>query len=132
MGEMLAENGLLPDLVVTSTALRALETAKAVMASCNYEGSMEITRRLYLADPAAHLEVLSDLPPGKQRVLLIGHNPGISEFLGLLTGDSREMPTASIAWLELPLIEFADVTAQTRGRLVQFFRPSREEKRGRS
>lgn len=129
MGELLKRRALVPDLIVTSTALRALETAKAVTGACSYEGPMEITRRLYLAEPPAYYDALTEIPAGKERVLVIGHNPGISELVFELTGEEREMPTAAIAWIELPVLELSEVDRATRGRLVDFFRPPRDEKK---
>jgi phosphohistidine phosphatase len=128
MGDLLAKQGLRPDFIITSTALRALETAKSVALAAGYGGSLEVTRSLYLAEPSVYRQSLLDVPEGRERVLLVGHNPGISEFLFALTGVERDMPTASIAQVALGLSEFSAVTAETRGELVQFWRPREEQK----
>lgn len=135
MGELLLKNRLVPDHIITSTAVRALETAKAVAAATGYEGSLEISRQLYLAEPSAYLRALEDTPAEKQRVLLVGHNPGISELLHLLTGEERDMPTAAIAQVELSLSEFAGISSEVRGELRNFWRPrdeKKEERKGKS
>ena len=60
--------------------------------------------------------------------MLVGHNPGISEFLnqliGQLTDGEKEMPTACLAVVQLPIKDWKDLTARTRGKLVKFWRPS--------
>lgn len=129
VGEFLRQQNWLPDFVVTSTAVRASETAQAVARACSYEGPMEITRRLYLSEPSAYLETLSAVPQGKQRVLLVGHNPTVSELLLQLTGEEREMTTAALAVIELDTPEFCDVKDSTRGKLVHLVRPPKEEKK---
>ena len=135
MGELLLKNQLIPDHIITSTAVRALETAKAIAAATGYQGSLEISRQLYLAEPPVYLQAIEDAPSGKERVLLVGHNPGISELLLLLTGEERDMPTAAIAQVQLPLSEFTGIANGARGQLVNFWRPrdeKKEEKKARS
>ena len=123
MGLLLREQGLVPELIVTSTARRAVETTNAVVESLGYEGRVEMTRRLYLAEPAAYLDVLGELSPHYGRVLLVGHNPGISELVALLTGVSVDMPTAAVARIELATAGLHTVDTTTRGRLEDLFRP---------
>jgi phosphohistidine phosphatase len=123
MGELLMQQGLVPDLIITSTARRAVDTAHAVVTSTGYDGRIEVTRRLYLAEPGTYLEVLGELEPRYERVLLVGHNPGISELVGRLTGEAVEMPTAAIARIELAVPSLSAVHGGTRGRLVDLFKP---------
>ncbi len=123
MGELLKQQGLVPDLIITSTARRAVDTAHAVVTSTGYDGRIEVTRRLYLAEPDTYLEVLGELEARYERVLLVGHNPGISELVGRLTGDAVEMPTAAIARIELAVPSLSAVHSGTRGRLVDLFKP---------
>ena len=123
MGELLVERGLVPELIITSTARRAFDTANAVVASTGYDGRIEVTRRLYLAEPQGFFDVLSEIEQPYARVLMVGHNPGISELSSLLTGESIELPTAAIARIELPGTSIAALDARSRGQLVDIFRP---------
>jgi phosphohistidine phosphatase len=56
-------------------------------------------------------------------VLLVGHNPGLEEFLAGLTGRHERLPTAALAHLELDIERWQDFTPQTSARLVQLQRP---------
>ncbi len=123
MGELLLEERLVPDLIVTSTARRAVDTAHAVVTSTKYDGRVEVTRRLYLAEPSGYFEVLSELEHDYARVLVVGHNPGISELASMLCGEDLDMPTAAIACIDFPGTRISLVNAQSRGRLLGFFRP---------
>ncbi len=123
MGELLLEERLVPDLIVTSTARRAVDTAHAVVTSTKYDGRVEVTRRLYLAEPSGYFEVFSELEHDYARVLVVGHNPGISELASMLSGEDLEMPTAAIACIDFPGTRISLVNAQSRGRLLSFFRP---------
>jgi len=123
MGNLLREIDLLPDLVLASSARRARETAEAVVEASGYEGKVKTTRDLYGAGPEEVLQILAGLPDKVDRVLLIGHNPGLEELLELLTGDWERLPTAALAQVALPLKHWADLDEETEGELVRLWRP---------
>lgn len=110
VGSWLARQDMLPELVVTSPALRALTTASLACDAMG-TGSRVILkdRRIYAADVDALLEVLGDCPPDAGRVMLVGHNPGLEELLVWLAGadiplpaDGKLLPTAALARLRMP------------------------------
>ncbi len=110
MGAWLQEQELLPDLVVSSPARRAIDTARrAVMAMGGETQAIVQDRRVYAARVEELLQVLADLPAGAQRVLLVGHNPGLEELTEYLEekpiplpADGKLLPTATLAILQLP------------------------------
>src|SRR4029079_4472733 len=61
MGALLCERGLVPDLIVSSTALRAVATSKAVAEACGYVREIQLVHDLYLADAKTCVEVLRTL-----------------------------------------------------------------------
>jgi len=62
-------------------------------------------------------------------VLIIGHNPGISDLASELTGEEVDMPTAAIAKISVEEPELCQVCSSSRGRLLAFFRPPKDEKK---
>lgn len=110
VGRWLRRRGLVPDLVVSSPARRARQTARRVCEEVGFDtGSVLWEPRIYGAEPDTLLEVLGALPAGARRVLLVGHNPGLEVLLAYLGGettrvpaDGRILPTATLAGLELP------------------------------
>ena len=127
VGRFLRDEDLVPDLILCSTAVRARKTAQKAAKACDYPRAIELEERLYLANSHAHYAVLRGVDTGCKRVLLVGHNPGISEFLNQLTSAEEEMPTAGLAIVTLPIDRWKDLTARTRGKLIKFWRP-RESK----
>lgn len=125
MGHLLKEQNLVPDFVCVSTALRAQQTAEAVLAACGYDGEILTHRALYLAEPKAYFEVFAQVPQGKKRLLVIGHNPGIADLAEMLGKTFVEMCTAGIAEIECQASDFASVTSKTLGHLEAFHRPPR-------
>lgn len=104
MGIWLAQNDLIPDYVITSPAIRALSTAeKSCKAMGVYHSGLLQDNRLYEAGAEELLAVVRELPSTANRVLLVGHNPGLELLLQRLVGrleipfDGRLMPTATLA-----------------------------------
>ena len=77
--EQFAAAGLQLDAVLCSSAQRALHTAEIVCEHCNLPPPEE-RRDLYLAPASDYLDVLRGLPDQQNAVLLVAHNPGISEL----------------------------------------------------
>ena len=103
MGEHLRGLGLVPDHVISSTAVRAQRTAKLVGEAAGYEGEYELTRLFYHAGVEEYIEGLMTVPEVNNTVMIVGHNPGMEELLEHLTGDDEVMTTAHIARVELPI-----------------------------
>jgi phosphohistidine phosphatase len=123
MGRFLAEQRLLPDLVVSSTALRAQTTADLVARVAQLTASQVSERELYLAPPGAYLESASRLPDAVARPLWVGHNPGLEDLVHVLTGRSEELPTAALVVISLELSRWSELGPDVRGTLVRVVRP---------
>lgn len=109
MGRLLRELDLVPDRVVSSTAVRARTTAEAAAKASGYEGKVELESSLYLASPEEYLEVLRGLPKKAERVLVVGHNPGLERLLDVLARKREELPTAALARVTLPIDDWKDL-----------------------
>lgn len=127
MGELLKEKHLLPDLVLTSTAERARSTAELTAREAGYQPSVELVAELYLAEPPAYLDALRRLGKDAERVLVVGHNPGIETLIFRLTGRAEHMPTAALAECELPISSWNELDAELRGTLQNVWRPKEVE-----
>jgi phosphohistidine phosphatase len=122
MGKLMREEGLVPDLILTSSARRALSTAKLAAEASGFEGEMEVSRDLYAAGPENFIEALEALPDQYHTVLTVGHNPGMEELLEALTEESQAMPTAALAQIEMLIDHWTDIEDAT-GRLVNLWLP---------
>ncbi len=123
MGRLLREMELVPDLVLSSSAKRARDTAQAVADQCRYKGTLKLDRELYAAPAETYLQALRNLEDDYKRVLLVGHNPGLEELLFHLTGEQARLPTAAVAQVKLPIKKWQELTDEVRGQLVQVWRP---------
>lgn len=125
IGRLLRDEQLMPDLIFSSSAVRAITTAEAVADACDYEGDIRVTRWLYHAGTETFVEVLSQVPDRYERVMLVGHNPGSEELLEDLTGSWERMPTAALAQVALGIESWSELSEATRGRLVNLWWPKK-------
>jgi phosphohistidine phosphatase len=123
MGELILEQQLTPDTIISSTAQRARETVQAVASSCQFAGEIVYDDNLYLAPPAVYLEILNSLPADCQRILLVGHNPGMEELVSQLTGQPVTMPTAALAHLQWQIDSWQQLAATEVTTLGDFWIP---------
>ncbi len=85
--------GVRPELIITSTALRARTTAEHFAAV--FDAEVAEIAELYLAPGPAILQIARD--SGVAEVLVVGHDPGMSELVSALAGRDVSMPTAAVA-----------------------------------
>jgi len=123
MGSILADRELVPQMLLSSTAVRARQTAEAVLDSSGFQGEVTYLDRLYLAEAEEYIAVLRELPDDIERVMVIGHNPGLETLLQLLSGLIESLPTAVIAHLALPIQHWSELTSETNGEIVDVWRP---------
>jgi phosphohistidine phosphatase len=123
MGRFLADGGHLPELIVTSPAVRARETVRLIVESSGFSGRQEIAESLYPTTVEGCLDVLAAIDPAVDSAMLVGHCPGIEEFLEQLTGEYQSLPTCAAAVVRLPLDAWSDIMRETTGELVTVWRP---------
>jgi phosphohistidine phosphatase len=123
MGRLLREKDLTPDLILSSTARRARQTTKRAVAGGELSCPVELDERLYHAGPGDLLQALRAVPDECERVMLVGHNPGLEVLLETLTADAYHLPTATLAQVELEIDSWSGVQANGRARLANLWRP---------
>jgi phosphohistidine phosphatase len=124
MGRLARKEGLSIELIISSDALRARLTAQAMADATGYRGQILLDPRLYHASAADILAVLrSAVEDNVATVMIVGHNPGLEDLVARLTGEPEGLPTAALAQIALPIDRWPDLTASTRGTLVELWRP---------
>lgn len=103
LGVRLREQNSIPDLVVTSTAPRALDTARLAAAAMGLKHRNIVKdRRIYEATAADLIGILSVFAVQPSRVMLVGHNPGLEELIVYLSGVAEPLPTGAAVALRMP------------------------------
>jgi phosphohistidine phosphatase len=109
------------DLTVCSPAARTRQTWRLVADQLDHSPDFRLDERIYDADVDDLLSVIHELPDTASTVVLVGHNPGLSELVRVLTGDRVELKTSSVAVLHGP-DRWADLDQGT-ARLARFDTP---------
>jgi phosphohistidine phosphatase len=137
MGAYLARRGMVPGLVLTSSAKRALETLDLVYAGWQVKPTVRKLKSLYLAMPREMLRRVQAIGRDPDCVMLVGHNPAIADLASWLcsTGEmahrgslAHKFPTAAVAVIDFAVEDWAEVDAET-GKLVDFATPKQVERK---
>jgi phosphohistidine phosphatase len=123
MGKLLREQGLTPDLILSSTAKRARHTAELAAEACGYEGEILFNRELYDTVPETIVDAINVMANGEDVVMVVGHNPTMEELVDVWTGESVTMTTGNIAQIELPIQSWLELREHTEGKLLNLWRP---------
>ncbi len=135
MGERLAGRGDIVDLALCSTSARTLETWRLAGVAFAPAPPMREEGRIYEAPAEQLLEVVRGAPADAERLMLVGHNPGFEDLVGLLADRTSarrwskaggSMPTAAVAVLEADAAGWRDVGPGSM-RLVDFLSPKDED-----
>jgi phosphohistidine phosphatase len=123
IGRVVRDARLVPDVIISSTAARAVETAERVAETAGCADRIEHDGRVYHADPESIIEVVSQVCGDPGCVMVIGHNPGLELLLEALTDAEEELPTAAMARIEIEIDRWAELAAASTATLVQVWRP---------
>jgi phosphohistidine phosphatase len=123
MGGLVKDEDLIPGLILSSTALRAHATVELFVEACGFEGELQLSRDLYAAGPEAYIDALNHSTSDFDRVMVVGHNPGLEELVETLTGEAESMPTCALARIDLPISSWQELGDDTQGKLVKIYRP---------
>ncbi|MEB2776977.1 histidine phosphatase family protein [Algoriphagus sp. D3-2-R+10] len=95
MGFRLKEKGIIPDLIISSTATRASQTAEILAEVLHVPNSkIAYTKNLYHASSAMILKCIQKQDDSNQLIFLVGHNPGMNDFIDFFGGNIENLPTS--------------------------------------
>jgi phosphohistidine phosphatase len=111
MGERLKHRSAHPKLIVTSPANRAQSTAALIAGELGIpHANIAIAEQIYGASPAGLIELLRNLGNQHEQVMLVGHNPAMTDLVNQLAGYCTDnLPTCAIATLELASDDWHDL-----------------------
>ncbi len=122
MGELMKEKNYVPDLIVSSPAERAKQTAMLVKESAECDAEIQFNERIYEASPQSLVYIVSELEEKINSAMIVGHNPGFENLVGLLSGENKRMPTAALAVIEFDIENWSEISANC-GELKEFLIP---------
>ncbi|NOX68384.1 MAG: hypothetical protein GXP15_04290 [Gammaproteobacteria bacterium] len=128
MGKRIGGHDIRPSLIVSSPAVRAWTTAKTVAEAINYPREfLQRDDRLYGANVATIIDVIADQDAGFNHIMIVGHNPGLTQFANYLIADiTPNLPTCGVVSV---LVESDDwnLRGQPDATLALFDYPKRSD-----
>jgi phosphohistidine phosphatase len=111
MAERLARRGVEVDLIVSSSATRAVATARAMGEALEYAwDEIVVEERLYEAYAEEMLDVIAEQDDWVDNLMLIGHNPGLTALANYLSShDIENVPTCGVVELKYDVERWAEV-----------------------
>ncbi len=124
MGKRLAKQQLNPDCIIASPARRAIRTATIIAKEIGFPlKDIATDKQIYAADVADLLAVVQQIDDTCERVMVVGHNPGLSQLSQALTPDPIDpLPTCGIVCIDFALASWQEL-APGRGTVVLFDYP---------
>jgi phosphohistidine phosphatase len=110
MGKRLAQRGLRPDLIISSPAVRALATAKALAHSLGHASKdIVVDERLYACSARQLLDLIQSLDDRLKRVVVVGHNPSLAELAHDFCGDIDHVAACAVAEFEFDSRSWSEI-----------------------
>lgn len=108
ISKKLEDNKQLPDLIISSSALRAITSAKIIQ---NKNSIVKIvkTEKLYSADAFDYIDILKTQNNIFNSIMIVAHNPTISGFISRLTGKHIGMGTGNLCIIEIDIEKWSDL-----------------------
>jgi phosphohistidine phosphatase len=123
VGRFLTEIGQVPDLVLSSSASRAQQTAELAIGGGGWTCPITSTWELYAATVPATVKIIQSQDDAFETLMLVGHQPTWSELIAHLVGGGEfRFPTAALARIEFGVDSWSEIQANT-GTLVWFMIP---------
>ncbi len=124
MGRMLESREESVDLVISSTAKRALKTAKLISDEIGYsQNDIIIDNRIYMAGIADFIEVLQECRNKDKTIMLFSHNYGITDFANYISGSGIDnIPTCGIVKIKFDFSNWEKIKKE-KGKLEYFIYP---------
>lgn len=122
MGEVVRELDLVPDIVVSSTAVRARSTAELARITGGWGSRLVLDENLYGAGVVDTLESAATHGGECRRIMLVGHQPTWSMTVQHLTGTPADMRTATIADMTVDAPDWVSIV-NASGSLISVLQP---------
>jgi phosphohistidine phosphatase len=128
IGELIYRRNLQPQIIVSSPAKRAKQTAVLVKEVAEIPRPIQYDERIYEASPLSLFNLIREFDDKWKSVLLVGHNPGIENLLRMTTGETHSMPTAALSKINLIIESWSELEANSN-ELEFLIRPKEEMKK---
>ena len=109
MGQYLNKIHQIPEIVISSSAIRAKNTAKLALEHGNWSSKLVIETKIYGGTSKALLRIVYSIEDKYQSICIVGHEPTCSSFISLCTYHSQRFTTASMAKINFKINSWREI-----------------------
>ena len=124
MGSHLRQQGLMPDTMITSPAVRAFHTAVIYARQLDFSlDQLAVNQLIYSGASSGVMEVVQQVDDQYDSIMVFGHNPTFTHLVNHLSNSSIDnLPTSGVAAISFAIDSWADC-GKKPGKLEHFFYP---------
>jgi phosphohistidine phosphatase len=124
MGTKLKEKNVMPDLVLSSPALRAKTTAQIIAKKIEFKKEIVLNEDIYESSVSELHKIVSEIDDKNRVVFLFGHNPSLNMLAQHYLNFNENIPTCGIVKIEFDCDSWSDINAKN-ARLISFDYPKK-------
>ncbi len=128
IGRLIYERNLHPQIIVSSPAKRAKQTAVLVKEIAEISHSITFDERVYEASPLTLFNLINEFDDKYESVMLVGHNPGLESLVRILSREDHVLPTAALVKINLGVARWSNLETNC-GAIEFIIRPKEEMKK---
>jgi phosphohistidine phosphatase len=115
MGRYLKGKSICPDIIISSPAPRAKDTANIIAEQTGYDlARLQLDELLFDGGPKAYLAAINALPASTQTAMIVGHNPDVSYLAEFLTHQTiGSMSKGAVVAVTFEDVAWAEVSGRT-------------------
>jgi phosphohistidine phosphatase len=127
MGKKLKKLNEKADLIITSPAKRAYDTARKIAKETGYPvKKIDKEDKLYMADNEGFIDVIKKVKKSVDKLMIVSHNLGLTIFANFISdSDIVNIPTAGIVRIDFEINKWKDIK-NIKGRLIFFEYPKKD------
>ncbi len=121
LGEKLKSKNILPDLIVSSPAIRARKTAENVSEKIGYTKSVMYNEVIYQAFLHEIVESITYTFDTVDSLMIVGHNPSLSALAITYAGFKEEMDMASVVRIDFNCSSWTSID-KSNAKLIEYIK----------
>ena len=124
MGKFLSKIEEVPELILSSTALRTRETTKLAMEAGNWNVDIKLEKKIYEASLEEIINIIKSQDDKYNFICLVGHEPLFSTIITLINNKRIKFPTATMARISFSTSDWKRVLLEPdKCKLDWFYKP---------
>lgn len=124
MGDKLKDANILPDIIISSPAIRAKSTAEIIAKKLKYSKKIVYQKEIYEIGESAINKILKKLDDKNSVAFLFGHNPDLNILAEEYGGFDENIPTCGVVELSFDCERWRDISSQN-AKFISFDYPKR-------